>query len=306
MLESLLPWAYLWPAVVLVCVGVVAWVVAANLVVGAVLLSVYSMIPKDVVDRFLDWLVVGSRQKFAHYFQKVEDHLRETFPVHGAKTLPSSCLLLWHPHSLLAVTAVLHTVFRITPDLASSVVCHSIYHRIPVISDIVRYGGGIPADYAVMKDALTKGDRVSVLLGGVREMMETSEKTIQLVLRNRTGVFRLALQTGTPLVPVLSYGESEMFPAWSHPVLKFVNQILYSAFHIAIPVTSWDALSNWVTLYWNPLTPIPTHVGDPVVVEKIESPTDEDIRTLRETYIARLKELFDETHPPGYTLVIQE
>jgi hypothetical protein len=97
-----------------------------------------------------------------------------------------------------------------------------------------------------------------------------------------------------------------LFPAWNHPTLTALNRFLYDTFRIAIPITSWAALSNWVNLYWTPLSPIPTYVGDPIVVEKNPSPTESDLATLRSTYIAALKSLFDETHPPGYTLVIQE
>lgn len=41
-------------------------------------------------------------------------------------------------------------------------------------------------------------------------MMQTKPGVIHIV--PRTGVFKLALETGTPIVPVLTYGENELFP----------------------------------------------------------------------------------------------
>lgn len=306
MLESILPWAYLWPVLVLVCVAVVAGVVAMHLTLALVLGLIYSLLPSEMIDEGIRWLVTSTRTKFEQYFQRVESHLQSTFPVHGGDPLPTSCLLLWHPHSLLSVTAVLHTLFRLTPSLESRLVCHSIYHQLPVIQDLARVTDTIPADFDTMKSSLESGKRVSVLVGGVREMMETEPKTIRLVLGKRKGVFRLALMTGTPLVPLITYGESELFPAWNHPTLTAINSFLYSTFRIAIPLTSWTALSNWVQLYWHPLDPVPTHVGKPLEVKMNPSPTEEDISMLREAYIARVRELFDSTHPPGTTLLIQE
>jgi 2-acylglycerol O-acyltransferase 2 len=54
-------------------------------------------------------------------------------------------------------------------------------------------------------------ESVSVIPGGVRDMMTTTPGVIHIVPRK--GVFRLALETGTPIVPVLTYGENELFPA---------------------------------------------------------------------------------------------
>lgn len=306
MLESILPWAYLWPVLLVVTVCVVLGLVVANVVLAVILLLVYLVLPAETIDQGIQWVVRGTREKFGHYFQRVEDHLRTTFPIHGAETLPSSCLLLWHPHSLLTVTAVLHTAFGLSSVVDSKIVSHSIYHSLPVVRDLMRNANSIPAEFDRMKQTLDDGERVSVLVGGVREMLDTESKTIRLVLGKRKGVFRLALTTGKPLVPILTYGESDLFPVWNHPTLQTINQVLYSTFRIAFPVTSWTALSNWVNLYWSPLTPVPTYVGEPIVVEKNPSPSESDLSELRETYIKRLQALFEETHPPGYSLLIQE
>jgi len=306
MLESVLPWAYLWPALLVAVVCVVLGLVLANVVLGAILLLVYCVLPTEMIDQGIRWAVTGTREKFGHYFQRVEDHLRATFPIHGGENLPTSCLLLWHPHSLLTITAVVHTAFGLTPAVESKIVAHSMYHSIPVIRDCVRNANSIPADFQTMKKTLEEGQRVSVLVGGVREMLDTESKIVRLVLGKRKGVFRLAFTTGKPLVPILTYGESELFPVWNHSILTEINKFLYATFKIAIPVTSWRALSNWINLYWTPLTPVPTYIGDPIVVEKNPSPSESDLSELRDKYIQRLKALFEETHPPGYSLIIQE
>lgn len=158
-----------------------------------------------------------------------------------------------------------------------------------------------------MKSTLENGERVGVVLGGVREMLETTnKKTTKLVIRSRKGVFRLALMTGVPLVPILSYGESDMFPPSENETIKIINTYLHKTIGLIVPVTSWSGLKNWMKLYYQPLDIIPTYIGEPISVEKIESPTEKDIANLRNRYIKEVTELFDRTKPDGYNLIIQE
>jgi len=156
-----------------------------------------------------------------------------------------------------------------------------------------------------MKKTLEEGHTVSVMPGGVREMLSTTDdKIIKLVIRRRRGVFKLALQTGTPLVPILTYGEHKLFPPLTSPTLNVLNELIYSLIRVAVPLTSWTAIKNWINLYYHPLEQVVTHVGEPLKVEKISNPSDDEILDLRDKYIKELKKLFEETKPEGYTLVI--
>ena len=46
--------------------------------------------------------------------------------------------------------------------------------------------------------------------------------------------------------------------------------------------------------------PVQTHVGKPIMVEKIENPSENDIITLREIYFSELRTLYDHTRPEYY------
>ena len=306
MLEWILAWAYLWPACIAAVVVVIVLLMVLNVALGMTVLGLYLLLPQDQIDRLMRWVVDVIREKFEHYFRQVEKHLRSTFPVHGTNPndLPKTSLLLWHPHSLLSVTSVLHNCFKIV-DFDSKIVSHSIYHVLPIIKDISRFNNSIPANFDVMRSNLEEGNRVSVMVGGVREMMETEENVLNLTLKSRKGVFRLALISGAPLVPILTYNESKLFPVVKIPMLDSINKFLYSYFHIAVPITSITALQNWVNLYSHPLDIVPTYVGSPISVEKIESPTEKDINDLQKKYIKAVEDLFESTKPEGYKLVIQ-
>lgn len=305
MLETFLAWAYLWPVSAGVLFVALVGLLTINAVVSLALLAFYYSLPAPLVDDVVGWIVNSAREKFGHYFEKVETHLQSTFQMVGAEKIVQPSLLLWHPHSLLSVAPTLHCSFKIH-DLESKLASHSIYHAVPLIRDFARYSGIIPAEYEVMKKTLEDGSSLSVIPGGVREMMTTKdEKTVRLTLNNRRGIFRLALTTGTPIVPLLTYGESELFPPVESTLLNIINNLTYAWFGLAIPLTSLTAIQNWIELYYRPLSPVVTHVGNPVEVEKVETPSEEDISTLRDRYIFCVKELFAETSPEGYTLSVE-
>jgi 1-acyl-sn-glycerol-3-phosphate acyltransferase len=135
------------------------------------------------------------------------------------------------------------------------------------------------------------------MLGGVREMLTAEGKHMKLYIRNRTGIFRIALETSTPLVPVLTYGENEVFPRSNEWWATELNKLLHSYTGMAIGIPTWKTLQNWFELSYRPLKPIVTHVGSPI------SATG-DIPALRNNYIKAVEELFKKTAPPGYTLEI--
>ena len=180
-----------------------------------------------------------------------------------------------------------------------------IYHYIPVVSDIMRYLGIIPSDYHSIEKTLLKKESVSLMLGGVREMNMTEDYKIHLCIRKRKGMFRMALSTGTPLVPVLSYGENELFRRADIPFMNAVNEFLHSRFGTSISLPSFHSMKTWIELSYRSLKPIRSYTGKPIYVKKIETPTDREVIALRNIYIKRVEELFRETASPEYSLHIE-
>jgi 1-acyl-sn-glycerol-3-phosphate acyltransferase len=148
-----------------------------------------------------------------------------------------------------------------------------------------------------MKEILEKGDSLHIIPGGTSEIPLTQSGKMRIKLANRTGIFRLALETGTPLTPVLTYGENELYSVVYPELQKWLQKHL----HIFLPIPSWKSIQTWLTLCTEPLKhPIETTIGEPLYVDKIESPTSDDIENLRNLYIEKLKELYKKTKPSSY------
>ena len=286
-------WLYLWPLVLMGVLGILILLgvlMGVNLVLGLLVASLYGLFPKEVL-----FESVASRLRN----KQVEENIQATFRMECQEAPPPSCLFIWQPHGLISVSSVLfngglckHPNYR-----ANHAVTLPFYHYFPVIGDIMRHLGSIPSDSGSITKTLQKGESVSVMLGGVREMLTAEGKHMKLYIRNRTGIFRIALETGTPLVPVLTYGENELFPRSNEWWATDLNNLLHSYAGMAVGIPTWKALQNWLELSYRPLKPIVTHVGSPI-------PASGDIPTLRNTYIKSVEDLFKTTAPAGYTLEI--
>ena len=287
-------WIYLWPLVFLGAMGVLILVVllmGANLLLGLVVLSLYGLSPKEAL---FDSVVERLRN------ESVEENLRATFPmVECPPDLPPTCIFVWNPHGLISVSSALFNSLRVCrhPNYKPNhVVSLPFYHYIPLVGDIGRYVGAIPSDYGSIKKTVGKGESVSVMLGGVREMNLADPRKMVLYIKKRSGIFKIAAETGTPLVPVITYGENELFPRSDNWVVNQMNAWLHSTFGLSVPVPSWTSLLHWFEVSYRPLKPIPTYVGHPVI--------EKDPELLKEKYIAAVQTLFDKTSPPDYSLEI--
>ena len=135
-------------------------------------------------------------------------------------------------------------------------------------------------------------------------MGRTDGKDIKLVIKKRTGIFKIALETGTPIVPVLTYGETEIFPMSENTFLVQYNDFLYEHFRIRFPFPTITSLTNWLKLSATPLNEIKTYTGKPIIVKHIPKPSKKQIAKLRDLYIARVRDLFEKTNDGQYTLEI--
>jgi 2-acylglycerol O-acyltransferase 2 len=180
-----------------------------------------------------------------------------------------------------------------------------LFHYVPVLSDIARYFGIISSDYRSIEKTLAKKESVSVLLGGVREMAMVEDFKLRLCIKKRRGIFRLALTTGTPIVPVLTFGENELFSQARSEVLDSINAYLFRTLGMHIPLPTMRSLMNWVELSYRPLKPIRSYTGKPITVKQVVQPTEKEIADLRDAYIKGVQDLFGETAGSEYSLHIE-
>lgn len=138
--------------------------------------------------------------------------------------------------------------------------------------------------------ALDAGTCVGTVPDGIAGIFSMNKRPLEEVvkLKHRKGIARLALRTGHPIVPAYSVGNTAAFSAWFDPfgLLERASRAVQASLFI----------------YWGRFfLPIPRRanitmlIGKPIVVDKIENPTDAQIDAVHQRLLVQMAELFD-TH----------
>ena len=142
----------------------------------------------------------------------------------------------------------------------------------------------IPSKYYEMENIIKNNKSLIVYLGGVRETFSASEKEEILYIKKRRGIFRIALENNIPLLPIYTFGITELYEK--------------SNIQLIIPFLFNDNKISWYFGKYN--TPFPMKkklvsvVGKPIVYKKIKNTiTENDITTLRNKYIKSVIKLFN-------------
>jgi hypothetical protein len=246
-------------------------------------------------------LLFPNQEEYLHNFGKRIFQVRY---VGKEKLQKKPRILLFHPHGAFSVSYFFH---RMTPFTdwpkelqgGKSCVLHYLYW-IPFGQEILDTFGAIPNRYTAMKKVLEEGEALSVVPGGIREMYDTKKGKLRVKILERSGVFRLALETGTPIQPVLTYGENELYELLDTPFFNKLQKWL-SKYDCILPIPSWASIQKWFDFMMGlQRTPLQTVIGDCIEVKKVEVPTLQDIAELRNLYIAELRKLYKETKPNTY------
>jgi 1-acyl-sn-glycerol-3-phosphate acyltransferase len=89
---------------------------------------------------------------------------------------------------------------------------HDALMAAPGIGTYFRKMGVLPAAPDSMATALAEGQDVALWPGGERDSLRTWTKRDEAVLAGRTGVIRMAITAGDPLVPIATFGGPDSMP----------------------------------------------------------------------------------------------
>ena len=142
-----------------------------------------------------------------------------------------------------------------------------------------------------------KGQVCALLVGGASESLNALPGKYRIILKNRKGFVRIALETGTSLVPVFTFGEIDLFNVHETQKGSFARRIqdkVKELTNFGFPFCWGRGIFNYTIGLLPHRHPINTIVGEPIQVDKIEAPTAQDIQKLHDIYVAQLIKLFNE------------
>jgi len=237
-------------------------------------------------------------------------YFRDYFPIRLIKThdlLPSRNYIFgYHPHGILCFGAFCNFGTEATgfskkfPGIKPSLATLAGNFRLPVLRDYLMSGGICPVnrnsiDYLLSRNGT--GNAVVIVVGGAAESLNCAPGMNCVTLKNRKGFVKLALQQGSDLVPVYSFGENDVYQqvifeegTWWRLAQKKLQKLLGFApclFHGC----GFFSRDGWGLVPYS--KPITTIVGEPITVPKVAEPTQDVIDMYHAMYIKSLRSLFD-------------
>ena len=101
----------------------------------------------------------------------------------------------------------------------------SVTHLIPLMRDCLATLGSREVGRAAVANALSRGESIALVPGGQAEMFLSRSKIAKgadavHIIRRHKGFVRMALMNGTSLVPMYSFGETELMDNIELPAMQ--------------------------------------------------------------------------------------
>ncbi|KAJ8946387.1 hypothetical protein NQ318_011793 [Aromia moschata] len=183
------------------------------------------------------------------------------------------------------------------PNHEPHVVTLSQHYVMPFFRELALGLGGISSSFKAINHVLSipGGGHVCVLMvGGAAEAYYCKPGNYRLILKNRKGFVKVALKNGTPLVPVLSFGETDLFDQLEGSRLRTIQETLRKWIGLAPVLPVGRGFFQYTFGIIPRRSPVTTVVGQPLEVPKIENPTREEVELYHEKFVAKLVEMFEE------------
>ena len=151
----------------------------------------------------------------------------------------------------------------------------------PIIREFYLFLGGVDCSKQNLNNFLKNGYSISLFLGGARESGYSGLGSNKLIVNNRWGIFKLALENGVDIIPVYTFQENNFYQAYlsDNFILEFIHK--YTGFWLPIGKCNLKRLKYTSV------------IGKSISVEKLPNYSNNDIIILREKYKKELNYLFE-------------
>ncbi|MFH4977749.1 hypothetical protein AB6A40_004458 [Gnathostoma spinigerum] len=241
---------------------------------------------------------------------KIQKFMASYFPMRLHKTADLSpnenYLIVCHPHGIMALGTYINFctnasgVFDLFPSMKIKVCTLDLQFYLPFRREWILLHGLISCSKESLKYVLDKrhseGNMVILVPGGAEEALDAHPNTNILTLMNRKGFVRVALETGTNLVPTYSFGETALFVQTDNPKgsrLRKWQELIKAKLGFSTPIVHGNGILISSFGYLPFRQPVNTVVGRPIKVMKNPNPSNEEVNELHKEYMDALCDLFE-------------
>jgi 2-acylglycerol O-acyltransferase 2 len=140
------------------------------------------------------------------------------------------------------------------------------------------------------------GRGITIVIGGARESLDAQPYSLRLVLKRRKGFVKMAIRTGADLVPVLAFGENDLYNQVQldeHPSIHKFQLLVKKFLGFTVPLFHARGIFNYDVGLMPYRRPLNIVVGRPIRVMQSSKPEQEDIDRVHEEYIQELERIWD-------------
>ncbi|KAI0428099.1 diacylglycerol acyltransferase-domain-containing protein [Xylaria sp. FL1042] len=232
--------------------------------------------------------------------------------LHKTHELPATrkYILGYHPHGIIShgawaafATDALGFSEKF-PGITNSLLTLDSNFRIPFYREYILGMGVRSVSKESIVNILNKGGpngegmgrSVTVVVGGARESLEAQPGMMRLILRERKGFIKLAVRCGADLVPVLAFGENNLYDQLQpqeHPFMHKIQMFVLKVWKFTLPFLHGRGIFNYDVGLMPYRRPLNIVVGAPIKVRQSSSVNQEEINRLHSLYVAELEKLWD-------------
>eukprot|EP01134_Creolimax_fragrantissima_P006537 CFRG6537T1 len=212
----------------------------------------------------------------------------------------------FHPHGVVPMTVLWLTLTtdwkKCFPGVLVNPCTASVIHILPLLRDIFQGLGFRDVTRDALINILKAKESVMLVPGGQAEMVySTSRRKEITIVTKHKGFIRLAVTSGVPLVPILSFGETLVL---SNFEARETSTFFIKTFGIPVPFFPYGR-------YFLPIprpVPVTVIVGTPIQVNQNDEPDPLYIDAIHKQYYGQIKDMFheykDEAGHGGYELIM--
>ena len=217
----------------------------------------------------------------------------------------------YHPHGIIshgafaAFTTEALGFSKLFPGITNTLLTLDSNFRIPLYREYALRMGLASVARESCLNILSKGGRngegmgraITIVIGGARESLDARPGTMRLLLgASRKGFVRLAVRTGADLVPVLAFGENELYEqldAQAHPTVQRIQLLVKKIMGFTVPLFHARGVFNYDVGLMPYRRPVNIVVGRPIPVVQAQQPDERYVDAVHAEYTTELQRLWD-------------